>query len=200
MSKTWLFQATNFWRAAVFSSVTIAFAASAFAQVGPVLDQPLLESTTKSYFELVTVKTEEIGLSSRHAQEVRWEVAEKLASKRTHQGRRGRLAVIRSPEVYLFLLREFRSDHPAWIGLRYICRDRQLQWSSGQKFRKGDFQAWHHQWDQSVRGAGCRGTQGGERPFMPVAVSPAMDGFKWFAVGGFKEYTRYFVEYPADDQ
>lgn len=174
-------------------------AGSALAESRPVFDTPLYEPTTQSYFELVTVKKEEKVFSVRQDAEVRWEVAEQLARKRMFKGRRGRLAVVRSYEVYTFLLREFRTDLPAWIGLRYFCADRQLRWTSGATFKKGDFQAWHPKWDQSVPNSGCIGTRGGERPFMPVSFTSAADGFRWTAVGGIKEYRRYFVEYPVSD-
>jgi hypothetical protein len=87
----------------------------------------------------------------------------------------------------------------AWIGLRYVCQTRTLQWVSGESHPATGFKAWDAKWDQSVPGAGClkTGRGWGERPWMPVAYSPVGQGFRWFAMGGAKEYAYYFVEYPT---
>jgi hypothetical protein len=174
---------------------SIALIAPASAQSGPVFDRPIYSPDAKSYFELVAVKPEEARLSHRGAEEIRWEVASSLAAGRTFKGVKGRLAGVSSLKVHQFLMENFRPSYPAWIGAAYYCKSRELRWSDGHHQAKGNFQAWHPQWDQAGN-AGCM-HGGGEANYMPIAYSGAPEGFRWMAKGAFKEYTCYFVEYPT---
>ena len=82
--------------------------------------------------------------------------------------------------------------------MRYLCKPRELRWVNGEMLQKGQFQAWDTKWDQSGI-AGCvKG--GGETDWMPVAYSPAGEGFRWIAKGGKKIYVSFIVEYPTGKQ
>ena len=171
-----------------------------FAQAPVPAGKPVYDPSSKSYFELVSVYNEGARVfTGRLALAANWGAANKLAQERVYKGVHGRLAVIRTPDTYYFLLRTFQSRDIAWIGMRYWCATRTLEWVDGQIQTRTDFQAWARDWDNSLGlpGSGCNGTQGGERPYMPVAISPVTQGFEWFAHAGAKEYNLYFVQYPT---
>ena len=146
---------------------------------------------SKRSFELVKVSRAE---SKSYIPEFNWQEADAAARVRVHKGAKGRLAVVDSPEIHSFLLENFQPDNYTFIGLRYFCKLRKLMWSSGKSLDRGQFQAWHANWDQSD-GAGCvKG--GGEADWMPVAYTPVGEGFRWIAKGARKKYYAYIVEYP----
>ena len=105
--------------------------------------------------------------------------------------RRDGYVIVRSPEVHAFLMRTFHPHQGVWIGLRYLCKQRQLQWVTGETVRPGSFQAWHKVWDQSAVG-GCS-----TQEYLTVVYTPVDEGFRWIAKGVIKEYGYYFVEYPT---
>jgi Lectin C-type domain len=163
------------------------------AQAQPVYGKPLYDPSSKSYFELVRVTREQSPGSDSPA--LPWDKAVHAASGRMFKGTPGRLAIIRSQDTHMFILQNLRPSESAWIGLRYLCKTRELRWVNGQAWQKGQFASWHEKWDHSGV-AGCvRG--GGETDWMPVAYTPAGQGFRWFAIGGKKIYVSYLVEYPT---
>lgn len=174
--------------------IALFLAATTTAQAqGPVYDQPLLDPSSGSYFELVRVKQAQ----SQHdyLPEVSFDVAARLASQRSFHGSQGRLAIIRSYETHMFILQNLRPDTVTWIGLRYFCKQRKLLWVNGEVYKPKSFQAWDRQWDQSGA-AGCL-KGGGEANWMPVSYTPAGKGFRWVARGAKKRWNAYLVEYPA---
>jgi Lectin C-type domain len=163
------------------------------SQAQPVYGKPMYDPASKSYFELVKVTKEQSPGSSSPA--LAFDKAAQAATGRAFKGTPGRLAIIRSQDTHLFIMHTLRPNEAAWIGLRYLCKPRELRWVNGEMLTKGQFQAWDKQWDQSGI-AGCvKG--GGETDWMPVAYSPAAEGFRWIAKGGKKIYVAYLVEYPT---
>ena len=163
------------------------------AQAQPVYGKPMYDPVSKSYFELVKVSKEQSPGSSSPA--LPYDKAAVAATGRAFKGTPGRLAIIRHSDTHLFIMHNLRPNEAAWIGLRYLCKPRELRWVNGEMLSKGQFQAWDKQWDQSGI-AGCvKG--GGETDWMPVAYSPAAEGFRWIAKGGKKIYVAYLVEYPT---
>lgn len=160
-----------------------------------VYNKPLYDPHSKSYFELVKVT---LGMSSLPGQSVAgipFDKAVQLAAGRAFGGVKGRLAVVRSTETHLFIMQNLRPSEETWIGLRYLCRARSLEWVTGEKVQKGQFQAWHAQWDQAGN-ASCV-NQTGETPWMGVAYTAAGQGFRWVAKGGKKIYLAFLAEYPT---
>jgi hypothetical protein len=157
------------------------------AQYGKII----YHAPSKRHFELVKVTRAE---SKAYIPEFNWKEADAAARRRTYKGNTGRLASIDSAELHEFVMEKLQPDEWTWIGLRYFCKLRKLQWSSGKSLDRGAFQAWHSQWDQSA-GAGCvKG--GGEADWMPVVYSPMKEGLRWVAKGALKKYYAYIVEYP----
>jgi hypothetical protein len=166
--------------------------AEAHAAGEPLWNKPVYNESTKSYFELVKVTSAESKSASPF---LLWSDAMTTANRRAFKGTQGRLAVIPSMDVHLFLRETFRPNTWTWTGLRYFCKLRQLQWSDGTVMPAKGFQAWHAKWDQSGGGGCVNG--GGEAPWMPVVYSPVGEGFQWIAKGARKGYGAYFVEYPT---
>lgn len=99
----------------------------------------LYDASSGSYFELY--KNE--GVS--------WSSANNLAQRKSYKGRRGRLAVVRTRETHEFIRKNFQFSFKgglgAWIGLRYMCKNRKLYWVTGESLdRTSDFQAWDRKW------------------------------------------------------
>ncbi|MEX2650278.1 MAG: hypothetical protein WD673_14815 [Alphaproteobacteria bacterium] len=82
------------------------------------LDTPVYDSETKSYFELVQMG---LGYSDRGplSPEIGWERSRLFALGRLCKGVPGRFAIVPSPAVHKFLRETLRPTEAAWIGLRY---------------------------------------------------------------------------------
>lgn len=169
------------------------------APPGPLYATPVYDPSSKSYYELVLIQT--TRYSTRGAQDIDWTDAEELAEASTFKGVHGRLAVVKNIEVHNFLLTTFRPQWQTWIGLRYMCLSRRLQWTDGTIWKSGMFAAWDEDWDESGYPDGCGGSAGPTVPMshknMPVAYSQPVRGFRWFATGWAKHFYSYFVEYPT---
>jgi hypothetical protein len=111
------------------------------------------------------------------------------------------LAVIKSENTHEFLFKTFHPTVEVWIGLRYWCSTRQLQFTDGTIWKRGMFSVWDQKWDQSAIADPCQEYHNFKRPqYMPVAYSKAQEGFRWIAKEWHKFYTDYFVEYPTGTQ
>lgn len=160
---------------------------------GPVYGKPIYNPASKSYFELVKVTSAMSPGSASPA--LPQDKAAAWAAGRNFKGAKGRLAIVRDFDTHMFLLENLRPNEAAWIGLKYLCKTRELVWSNGEKLTRGQFSIWDQQWNHSGV-AGCV-NGGGETDWMPVAYSPANTGFRWFAIGGKKIYVAFIVEYPT---
>jgi hypothetical protein len=163
----------------------------------PLSSVPVYDPASKSYFDLLRITKAEERFSERRTNEVTWHVAQWLAEHKQYKGVPGRLAIIRSADTYFFLLKTFRSELPTWIGLRYICGARELRWVDGKLQPRNGFEAWRKQWNGAIPGAQCRPPGAGGPPYMPIVVTPASQGFRWYAQGIAKEYQQYFIEFPT---
>ena len=147
---------------------------------------PKFNPQTKSYFELRFDNSSGV-----------WNSAKKLAESKVYKGARGRLAVVRDPEVHSFLRKNFKIDVETWIGLRYWCTFRKVQWVTGEVLKKGEFSIWASPWDRRDIPF-CQGAQSRADGYMPVYYLPTNRGFRWQAVNSGKHFKQYFVEYPAE--
>ena len=120
---------------------------------------------------------------------------------------RGRLAVIDRPETHQFILQKFilqnfEVNKVIWIGLRYWCHFRLLEWNGLRPYSPSDpghFQAWHPQW---ARGKGCVGKSArGWDAVLGVYYQPlGKQSARWQAVGFAKFFNRFLVEYPTGEE
>jgi Lectin C-type domain len=159
-------------------------------------DTPVYNPASKSYVELVLIKTTKY--SYRNSPDIRWEDAAHLATEMSYKGARGHLAVVNNIETHEFLLRSFQPSVAAWIGLRYWCGVNRLEDVTGRSINKGMFQIWAQPWDHSAR-VGCLEYKSDNkvREFMPVYYLPVNEGFRWAAQGWHKAYYAFFVEFPT---
>jgi hypothetical protein len=146
---------------------------------------PIYNPASKSYFEL----------RDDNAPPGTWEKARGLAARLSYKGARGRLAVVDSEATHLFLRRNFTIKEETWIGLRYWCAFRKLQWVTGKLHSREGFNIWANQWYRLEETMCGQGVTIGPRAYMPVYYLPR--GFRWQACGASKWFTHYFVEYPT---
>lgn len=149
---------------------------------------PKFYAMTKSYFELRFDNTKGT-----------WQAAKNLAESKTYKGVRGRLAVVQDPEVHSFLRRNFKTNVESWIGLRYWCSFRKVQWVTGEVLKTNAFAIWANPWDRRDIPF-CEGASSRADGYMPVYYLPSNLGFRWQAVNSGKHFKQYFVEYPARSQ
>lgn len=133
-------------------------------------------------------------------QGVTWAEARRRAEQLTHRGRPGRLAVIRDPELYGWILSALPlpsvqwGGGATWIGLRYWCGARQLLWVDMKPHRRRQLAPWAVPWnrngDDICNNAGVS--------YMGVYHLGQIG--RWQAVGPAKRFPHYIVEYaPVDD-
>lgn len=154
---------------------------------------PIYNPATESYFQLLTLNT----------QKKRWLDAREAAASKFFKGTRGRLAVVDRPETHEFVLENFEFKSPIWIGLRYWCGFRMLEWTGQRPYspsEPGRFHAWHPQWyrnDQSI----CAPSRQGTNNFMPVYYQPLGNrNARWQASGPAKFFSLYLVEFPTGER
>lgn len=171
---------------------------------------PVYNPPSKSYFELYTpgkdLKDIEDGLGIYG---LSWGVAKGLAQRQVFKGVHGRLAVVDTEQIHEFLKQTFHPTIAVWIGLRYWCQFKKLQWVTGRLFnRKKDFSAWGAMWDQNavhnyyrLKGqsnpADCSAMHAGLVNYLGVHYWPMDEGFVWNANGHDKHFAALFVEFPT---
>ena len=167
-------------------------AGQAWAAAGP-NDPPIYNPASKSYFQILT----------HTSRKENWIFAHRTALSRFYKGARGRLAVIDRPETHQFILQNFDLKFPLWIGLRYWCSFRMLQWNGLRPYSPSDsghFQAWHPQWYRNPQSI-CSPDLSGEKAYMPFYYEPlGRRNARWQASGPGKGFVRFLVEYPTGEE
>lgn len=153
--------------------------------------EPLYSPHSKSYFELRSDKKNAL-----------WSEAQEAAEKLVYKGARGRLAVVRGIEVHQFLFRNFRLLEETWIGLRFWCRFKKLQWIDGRIHPRDGFNYWDPRWYRYYGSADpglqwCQSNGSARSGYMPVYYLPSDKGYRWQAVDSSKVFNYYLVEYPT---
>ena len=178
-------------RIARLLAVAMFFTAGSALAADSVYNKPIYDPATKSYIELIKLTRAEE--SKQYVPSMNWQSAQEYAGRRNFKGVKGRLAIIKDAETHALIMKNLRPSEYTWIGLRYICSQKKLQWTDGSVHLKTDFSAWHSQWDQSA-GVECQ-----ELGYMPVAYNGMPDGFRWVAKGGLKLYTDMLIQYPTGE-
>jgi hypothetical protein len=161
------------------------------AAEGPFPNVPVYNPDSQSYFQLFS-DNENPG---------NWEAARVRAGQKSFKGIRGRLAVIDNAQTHDFVLRTFdlnRRKISVWIGLRYWCNARLLQWEEQRAYSPSDpghFKIWHAQWSRSDENA-CNMTKSTKVGFAPVYYRTIGNVTRWQAVGAAKYFDYYLVEFP----
>ena len=157
------------------------------------LNTPVYNPATKSYFELVDGAH---GLTTGYnaAEGPTWRQANEEAQARVYKNVRGRLAIIRDSATHQFLATTFRPEQEAWIGLRYWCQLHQAQWTDGKYLSRQDFQIWNKQWPADPYA--CNSNQATEYAGIAYRRPPE---FNWIGVGIAKRFYVFFVEYPTGE-
>jgi len=184
--------------------ITAVLAVSGASQAGP-YNKPIYNPETKTYFELFNPSVKKSGAaraSATAAWRFTWEEAEAFAKSRSHNGVRGRLAVVETAETHEFLARRFDLGEPAWIGLRYWCAFRKLQWVTGEIHPLTGFRRWARPWNligddprAKPRTAVCNDMR--RDSYLPVHYWPTGKGFEWNANSRGQKLSTMFIEYPT---
>ena len=159
-----------------------------------VIDRPVYNPQTKSYFELVRVSAAEgdVGIAGTEAG-MYWSSAQAAAQSRVFKGVHGRLAVVRDLPTTEWVEVTLQPPSVIWIGLRYVCNIRQLEWSDGTYFKRADWQIWDRHWYQGVGGF-CQSQQS---DWAGVTLVTSGQGVHWISWGFGKTFEYYLVEYPT---
>ncbi|CCQ72905.1 C-type lectin domain-containing protein [Magnetospira sp. QH-2] len=160
---------------------------------------PIYNPESKSYFALVKADV----------QQKFWDTLDVAAAARTHKDVHGRLAIIRTRETHDFVMKNLAIKSPTWIGLRYWCTFKSLQWVDGSKVKGADFQHWQSPWYRSKKTT-CLDDPRSSRVFMPVYYEPKnyrekgvfLKGSKnddayWRAAGHEQPFSHYLIEFPT---
>ena len=154
---------------------------------------------TKSYFQLF----------NDNLQPGTWEAAKSRAAAKIFKGVHGRLAVVDSMETHQFILKNFGLKWPnasVWIGLRYWCSVRMLQWEGGRPYSPSEmshFRIWHNPWARPESGEGtdsCDMAVSRTKGFAPVYYRNIGGIVRWQAVGAAKFFPTYLVEFVTSGE
>jgi len=161
----------------------------------PLTRQPVYNPHSKSYFQIFS--------DNKHPGN--WHAARQRARSKSYKGVLGRLAVVDSLETHQFLVKTLGLNQrgiSTWIGLRYWCDGRMLQWESGRPFSPSDpdhLRLWHIPWYRGEAGSkdACEYTGSRRHGFAPVYYRTVGGITRWQAVGAAKFFADYIVEYPT---
>lgn len=160
-----------------------------------ITNTPVYNPQTRSYFELVPVSAAEgDGGIAGVLPGMYWSSAQAAAERRVFKGVHGRLAVVRDLQTTEWVEATFQPPSEIWIGLRYLCNIRQLQWSDGTYFKRGDWQIWDRHWYQGIGGTFCRSQ---EADWAGVTLDRNGLGVHWVSWGFAKTFENYLVEFPT---
>jgi hypothetical protein len=177
--------------------ISILVGGSAWAE-GVKYNEPVYNPETKSYFELHRPKGQVTDAG------IVWPEASEIAAGKEHQGVRGRLAVVKTAETDRFLRETFKPSTAAWIGLRFWCGFKKLQWITGDIHALNEFQRWGPVWNIKGRNSAMSSTRaecparGGRTPyFLGIHYWNQETGFKWNANSLDTGLNALFIEYPT---
>lgn len=148
---------------------------------------------TDTYFQLI------FDLET-HNQGPNWSEAVTLAARSSYKGRVGKLAIIDTPEEYSWFVKNF--DLPArhyagrhggntWIGMRYVCRTREMVTAAGEPYARAAYSFWDVPWYREDLPK-C----GESRTLKWMGIYIKGETNRWRAVGFKKRFPHYLVEYP----
>lgn len=184
-------------RLLIAAGISILVSGGASAE-GVKYNQLVYNPETKSYFELHRPKGQVTAAG------IVWPEASKIAAGENYGGVRGRLAVVKTAATDRFLRETFNSSTAAWIGLRYWCGFKKLQWVTGEIHALNKFQRWAATWNIKGRNralssmrAECPARAGRTSYFLGIHYWNLESGFKWNANSLNTGLNALFIEYPT---
>ncbi len=171
---------------------------AAAPKTGSLYNKPVYNAATGSYFELF-FPDKAVAKSMDTARSFTWTEATEIARGQFYKGTRGRLALVENRQTNDFLIETFRPSHPAWIGLRFRCDVRALQWVTGKIWPLTSYANWGPVWNVA-----------GSKPYDPGRINCGRGGgalpvhywgragsYKWNANGDRQRFSLMFVEFPT---
>ncbi|MDA5193585.1 C-type lectin domain-containing protein [Govanella unica] len=173
---------------ALLTGGLFALSVIASAKAAPILDKPVYNPETKSYFEVVDAAYMNSG------QGPNWSEASTVASKKSLGKAQGRLGIIPSAKVEMFIRLNLRPDQNMWIGLYYDCGTQSLVWIDGRTLRSGEYTNWASgDWYIGHANMFCNTPD----PHMPVLIALSEAERKWAIQLPAKRYHLILIEYPT---
>lgn len=175
----------------ILARLGMAFSLSLFPLAAwgkPLLEKPIYNEATGSYYELIDYRPTTGGYG------LRWEEAEKLAARRMVGNVRGRLAVIRDPQTELFLKVNLRPTSATWFGLYLDCNSMSFRWIDDVPLEKTDYANFDPSNWLRDRITLCDGLYTQTR--WPVFLDMSTDK-KWGVKGPLKLFYFFIIEYPT---
>lgn len=161
------------------------------AVAAPVLEKPLYDESSKSYFELV--QDLQTSLEGPF-----WGQASELARKRYFKGVQGRLGVISSAQTDLFIRTNLRPSFSMWFGLKFDCKIKNLVWSNGEILKRSSYSNWDPQgWNHGYKGLFCPAGVESMPAFLTSIRNTQSVSRYWALQLPSKRYYQYLVEYPT---
>lgn len=159
------------------------------ALANSLFDTPVYNEETQSYLEMIDWRPAHGGYG------LTWKKAIEFAKNRSLGGAQGRLAVIKSPQVDMFIRLNLRPPGETWFGLFYNCETRQLEWVTGEPLKPTDYgnfdvQSWYRGYNHLL----CKHYMGFTR--YPAYLDMARDK-RWAIKTPEKLYYFFIIEYPT---
>ena len=183
----------------VYAFLALSAVALRPATAKELLNTPVYDPASKSYFELVDGSHGMVQGTGVDHEGPNWREALAFAKTRAYKGVAGRLALVKTLATHEFVMRTFQPETPIWIGVRYWCATQQLQDSTGATLDRTSFAPWAPNWKADVYA--CEVDKTTHRPaagdYMPVAYDSMANGFRWVGYGHAKRFYHFLVEYPT---
>ena len=167
-------------------AVSLLSASTAWSRA--VFEKALYNEESKSYFELVNITQYNQGYG------VPWFKARQLAERRSFGGVQGRLAIIPSAQVDMFIRLNFRPNHQTWFGLYYDCALKNLVWVTGEPYKRNAYANWRDPWYRGQKGLFCKVSYDSK---MPVYIAFGDPDHAWAIQLPAKYWSFFLVEYPT---
>lgn len=130
-----------------------------------------------------------------------WVHASRMVKGYHHEGREGRLALIKDGTTHYFLLLNFEMlrTHKMWIGLSAVCNEQaDLMWLDDTPLAETSFRAWSSVAQKGIREE-CKRLEG-TGTALPIYYDPSQFGVRWEVAGPKENITHMMVEFPVPSE
>lgn len=163
----------------------------------PLLYEPIIFEGNGNAYVLIDTKRQPDG-SYKNKPDLRWLAAESVARNATYKGVAGRLAIIDSAALDMFIRTNLRPNRLAWFGVQYICDQQRWVYSNDETIPVNAYTNWHPtSWGAPVLGntLDC-----GMYPYLAGYLkSDESGGLYWGLNTSSKAYGQYIVEFPLGE-
>jgi hypothetical protein len=127
-----------------------------------------------------------------------WKHATRMVKGYHHEGREGRLALIKDGTTHYFLLLNFEMlrTYKMWIGLSAVCnKQADLVWLDDTPLSETSFRAWSRVAQKGIRDR-CKRLEGSGTA-LPIYYDPSIYGVRWEVADPQQNVIHMMVEFPV---